>query len=183
MQSEKFKICIKFTLEWETGGRKDGGYTNDPSDAGGETRWGISKRSHPEEDIKNLTKERAVQIFYDEYWNPYYDVIPFPLVFKLFDLGVLFGVKTTVKMLQKTLTSQAKIKLRHDGICGPMTATAVALAKSRGADLLVYEGFLKRMRHRVIAITILKPWNLKFKRGWLNRINFDPGLNEGLVDG
>jgi hypothetical protein len=33
------------------------GYVNDPSDPGGETQWGISKRSYPDVDIKALTRE------------------------------------------------------------------------------------------------------------------------------
>lgn len=55
---------LPFIFEWE------GGYTNDPQDPGGETNWGIDKRSHPNEDIKNLTKERAAQIYFDSYWTP-----------------------------------------------------------------------------------------------------------------
>ena len=42
-----FLKCLKFTLPWETGNDPDGGYTNDPDDPGGETRWGIAKASHP----------------------------------------------------------------------------------------------------------------------------------------
>ena len=32
---------------------------NDPSDPGGETNWGISKREYPDLDIKNLTRDEA----------------------------------------------------------------------------------------------------------------------------
>ena len=31
----------------------EGGYVNDPADPGGETRYGISKRAHPDVDIKS----------------------------------------------------------------------------------------------------------------------------------
>ena len=31
----------------------EGGYVNDPKDPGGETNFGIAKRSHPDVDIKN----------------------------------------------------------------------------------------------------------------------------------
>jgi lysozyme family protein len=37
----------------------EGGYTDNPKDPGGETNWGISKRSYPSVDIKNLTREQA----------------------------------------------------------------------------------------------------------------------------
>lgn len=37
----------------------EGGYVNHPSDPGGETKYGISKRSYPREDIRNMTLARA----------------------------------------------------------------------------------------------------------------------------
>ena len=42
---------------------KEGGYVNHPTDPGGQTNYGIAKRSHPDEDIKNLTKKRATEIY------------------------------------------------------------------------------------------------------------------------
>ena len=38
----------------------EGGYVNDPTDRGGETNFGIAKRFYPDVDIKNLTKEQAI---------------------------------------------------------------------------------------------------------------------------
>ena len=46
----------------------EGGYVNDPKDPGGETNFGIAKRSHPDVDIKNLTKDAAKDIYYEDYW-------------------------------------------------------------------------------------------------------------------
>jgi len=48
----------------------EGGYVNDPKDSGGETNHGISKRSFPNVDIKNLTFEQAIEIGYAFYWTP-----------------------------------------------------------------------------------------------------------------
>ena len=39
--------------------KREGGYVNDPDDMGGETRFGISKRSYPDINIKELTIEKA----------------------------------------------------------------------------------------------------------------------------
>ena len=47
----------------------EGGYSNDSADSGGATRWGISKRSHPNLDITTLTIENAKEIYAEEYWN------------------------------------------------------------------------------------------------------------------
>jgi len=45
----------------------EGGYVNDPDDLGGEINYGICKRYFPDEDIKNLTKERAKELYYEHY--------------------------------------------------------------------------------------------------------------------
>ena len=47
----------------------EGGYVNDPKDPGGETNFGIAKRSHPDVDIKNLTKDGAKEIYKEHYWD------------------------------------------------------------------------------------------------------------------
>ena len=59
----RFDKFIPFIFKWE------GGYDNDPDDPGGETKFGIDKRSHPDVDIKNLTKEHAAEIYRKEYWE------------------------------------------------------------------------------------------------------------------
>ena len=59
-----FDEIIEVVLEHE------GGYVNDPHDAGGETNFGIAKRWYPDVDIKNLTKEQAKKIYHQDYWSP-----------------------------------------------------------------------------------------------------------------
>ncbi|MCX6848522.1 MAG: hypothetical protein NTY98_06350, partial [Verrucomicrobia bacterium] len=60
--SAKFKKFMPFIFQWE--GET---YENDPDDPGGETKFGIDKRSHPNVDIKNLTKEVATAIYWEEW--------------------------------------------------------------------------------------------------------------------
>lgn len=66
-----FELAMQFVGLHEWGNRPDGGYTNNPLDPGGETKFGISKRAHPNEDIKNLTLERALEIYRAQYWDFY----------------------------------------------------------------------------------------------------------------
>ena len=87
-----FDKIIEFTLKYE------GGYVNDPDDPGGETRFGISKRSYPNVDIKNLTIEEAKKI----YKRDYYDAVDFGIMDEktknaLFDTAVNCGVGTARK--------------------------------------------------------------------------------------
>lgn len=60
----RFLKMWPFLVEWE-GSR----YENDPDDPGGATRWGIDQRSHPRENIRNLTEARAKEIYFREYWT------------------------------------------------------------------------------------------------------------------
>lgn len=99
MSQATYKTAIEFVAKWE-GWRDNGGYTNDPKDPGGETKWGISKRAHPNEDIKNLTLERAMEIYRKEYWDIYkaktpsvdLDAIAPECAIVVFDAGVNCGV-------------------------------------------------------------------------------------------
>ena len=71
----------------------EGGYVNHKADPGGETNFGISKRSYPGEDIKGMTVERAKFIYHRDYWGPAgCDAVPDGLRFDLFDMAVNSGV-------------------------------------------------------------------------------------------
>jgi lysozyme family protein len=90
----KFYNALRFTIPHE------GGYVNDPDDLGGETKWGISKKAHPELDILNLTPEQAAEVYYREYWTPSgCQDIDIPLSTLVFDTAVLFGVKRAREFL------------------------------------------------------------------------------------
>jgi lysozyme family protein len=61
-----FQTAVDLVLSHE------GGYTPGlPGDEGGETNFGISKRWHPDLDIKNLTVQQASTIYQQEYWMPF----------------------------------------------------------------------------------------------------------------
>lgn len=93
----RFYDSLKFTINWEKG------YVNDPKDPGGETKWGISKTFHPNEDIKNLTPERAAEIYYLEYWQPSgANFLQYPLCAVVFDTAVLCGVGRAVRWLRES---------------------------------------------------------------------------------
>lgn len=95
--SEAFENAVSFTLKYE------GGYVNNPSDSGGETNFGISKRSYPEIDIKNLTAQKAKEIYYKDYWlGAGCDKLPPLTATALFDTGVNVGVSQAKKWLDTT---------------------------------------------------------------------------------
>jgi lysozyme family protein len=95
MTTRFLKLIIPWLFKWE--GTK---YEDDPDDPGGETRYGIDKRSHPDEDIKNLTADRATQIYWDEYWVKHRcDHMNQPMDWVLFNACVNCGWKRASKLL------------------------------------------------------------------------------------
>jgi len=81
----------------------EGGYTNNPADPGGETNWGICKRSYPLLDIKNLTREQAAGIYYKDFWQPLADAHP-AIRFQVFDFAAFRRPLENCSRLSKSLT-------------------------------------------------------------------------------
>ncbi|WP_230369134.1 glycoside hydrolase family 108 protein [Paludibacterium denitrificans] len=99
----------------------EGGYVNNPADPGGETKFGISKRSYPGVDIKSLTLDQAKAIYLRDFWKSVgCDAVPLTAAFDLFDMAVNSGVKRAITTLQTAAAVTA------DGILGPVTLRAVA---------------------------------------------------------
>jgi lysozyme family protein len=135
----------------------EGGYVNDRNDPGGETKFGISKRSYPREDIANLTLERAKAIYLRDFWQKARcHELPDVVAFALFDAAVNSGVSMGVKLLQRAL------RVTDDGRFGPVT---MAAAKAANPAALA----ARLNGHRLIYMTNLKTWP-HFGKGWARRI-------------
>lgn len=150
----------------------EGGYVNDPHDAGGETNFGISKRSYPSEDIKGMTAERATEIYYRDYWQAIRgDALSFPVAIVLMDCAVNQGVKTAIRLLQKSVGTT------EDGVIGPQTLQAADVA-----DPIGLAG--RFLRHRVIAYSTLANWE-RYRASWVQRtfdayrVAIEGGLDQG----
>lgn len=154
----KFEDCIEFILKWE------GGYSNHPSDPGGETNYGIAKKFYPKLDIKNLTRGQAIDIYQVDYWkrNNLAD-IPVYLRLAYFDCVVNQGPGAAVKILQRALG------LKPDMIFGPKTREA--LTKS-GPDIV-----LKFLSERMLHYASLDAFPV-FGKGWTKRL-IDATLESG----
>jgi len=86
VDASKFNRSVEFTLSWE------GGYVNNPADPGGETKYGISKRSYPKLDIKGLTIAQAKHIYFTDFWTPIgCEALNYPECLAFFDIGVISG--------------------------------------------------------------------------------------------
>jgi len=119
-EMSKFDEIIEVVLEHE------GGYVNDPKDPGGETNFGIAKRSHPDVDIKNLTKEDAKEIYKEVYWdNNKVESLPEDLWHIYFDCCVNMGKSRAVKILQQAANGKGA-NIDVDGGLGPNTLKAIS---------------------------------------------------------
>lgn len=159
-EATKFADIIKRVLESE------GGYVNDPDDPGGETKYGISKRSHPEVDIKNLTIDGALDIYRRLYWVPSKaeKLIP-ELRHQYFDMVVNAGQGNAVKILQKACNGKAKKgeKIAVDGRIGNITI---------GASEKLEVSRLKAYRILYYAEKVQKnPTLEKYFYGWYRRVH------------
>ncbi|MHB8603485.1 MAG: glycosyl hydrolase 108 family protein [Nitrosotalea sp.] len=102
-------------LKWEVGNKPNGGYTNDPTDPGGETKYGISKRAHPSLDIAQLSAQDAADIYAKEYWDVLgCDNLDYPYNLVLFDSGVNCGVPRAAGWLRQATDALSYISLRRD---------------------------------------------------------------------
>jgi len=155
--------------------RNEGGYVNDPTDKGGETNFGISKRSFPNEDIRLMTKDRAIEIYKEKYWNSLYnEIILKELAFKLFDIGINIGVTTAVKKLQVMISSHRPIeddRLIIDGSFGPKTLKAL------NEDILSPLGvFVHHLEGYYEGIVNRNKSQKKFMKGWMKRLHHNPAF-------
>lgn len=134
----------------------EGGYVNDPVDPGGETKYGISKRAYPDEDIRELTLARAKELYRRDYWDKVKgDMLPTPLDAYVFDAAVNQGVPAAIKMLQKTLG------VTQDGIFGLDTQRKAQSATKEQCAMFMAERALRYYGTRNFD---------RFGRGWLKRL-------------
>lgn len=137
----------------------EGGYVFDKDDPGGETNWGISKRSYPLLDIKNLTREDAKSIYFQDFWikgqlHSFHSAV----AFQMFDAAVNHGIPQSLIFLQKAA------EVMQDGEIGPITIAAVN-------KLPLNDILLRYDAYRLFFYSNLpeKQW-IKYSRGWVRRV-------------
>lgn len=142
----------------------EGGYVNDPKDPGGETKFGISKRSYPNLDIKNLTKDKAMEIYRLNYWNACKcDKMPAGIALLVFDHAINAGNSNAGLLLQQSLADPLRVNVSKDGVIGPKT---IAATKSVNQELLLEEYAARRGLH----YALLDNLDDRYGHGWMRRL-------------
>lgn len=160
---ERFERCLGEIL------RHEGGYVDHPSDPGGATNMGITRKTLarwrkvspwtglPKAAVEALTRDEAALIYRAQYWNTVKaGAMPAGVDLALFDFAVNSGPDRAARVLQTAL------RVAADGEIGPLTLAAVEAADPKRLvnDLCDRRlGFLRRLASFSV-----------FGRGWTRRV-------------
>jgi lysozyme family protein len=137
--------------------KNEGILSDNVNDSGGLTKYGISQKSYPNLDIRNLTKQQAEEI----YKRDYYDVCRIDMIenellaLHVFDMAVNAGIGRSIRMLQRV------ILVNVDGVIGEQTINTVNAGNWANAFIQARINYYKQ---------IATGRNLVFLNGWLNRV-------------
>ena len=135
----------------------EGGYVNDVRDPGGETNWGISKRSYPQLDIARLTRDDAKAIYRHDFWDVLGEADA-AIKYQVFDFAVNGGLPVSIRKLQ------AAIGVADDGNFGPVSRAKLAAMEVN--DVLLRFNAQRLRFYASLSDALWKP----FGRGWVNRV-------------
>ncbi len=140
-------------------------YVNHPLDKGGPTKFGIAQRWHPSVNVRELTREEAIEIYWARYWlGRGYDQLPEPVAVKVFDLAINLGEQTVIVCLQRALRA-CGIRVKIDGFVGPETAEAAHRADPAALMASLRSEAAGEYRLRVARESDQEA----FQGGWLKR--------------
>lgn len=150
------RIHITFDIAVDRLLGHEGNYVNNPNDPGGETKFGISKRSYPKLDIRNLTREDAIAIYKRDFWDPISLSVPDSVKYQMFDFAVNSGIDNAIRALQRA------IGVSDDGHWGPISnGTAESIPESDMLMLMIAE--------RLDWMTYRSNWQ-DASKGWTRRM-------------
>ena len=151
--------------------RSEGGFvlTDIPGDLGGQTYAGIARKPNPDWEGWALidrgimpNKSMVMDFYKTRCWNPIKgDDLPSGIDYLVYDFAVNAGVWQSAKLLQRVVGSTA------DGIIGSMTLAAVN--GKEPVDLINL--FTKQKEAFYNIIVQNRPEQVKFIKGWMNRVN------------
>lgn len=143
----------------------EGGYVNHPSDPGGMTNLGVTKRvweewvgrESNEKEMRSLTPEMVEPLYKRKFWDACKcDELPSGIDYLVFDFAVNAGCGRSAKILQTA------VDVTPDGGIGPITLAAV---KAIPEDQLI-EKFSQAKEDFYRSLNTFDT----FGKGWLNRV-------------
>lgn len=132
---------------------REGGYVHHPQDPGGETKYGISKRSYPDLDIPSLSLQQARDIYERDFYKRFsLDRVSDPRAAEWLMDWLVHSGAGAIRHIQRELDVEV------DGRIGPETLTALNRLPD-AQDILRWrlKFLVKLTRHPFIG-------------GWINRL-------------
>ncbi len=165
--------------------KHEGGYVNNPNDAGQATNFGVSLRflkDHPEsgdfdqdgdvdaEDIRNMTMDQAEGIYKQYWWDKFHygNIVDQTIATKIFDMSVNMGAKRAHIITQTAMNKVFGLNLTVDGILGPASLQTINACQEDNEQTFLTSicdeqyGFYQRLIAQ-------KPSLKVFANGWKNR--------------
>lgn len=156
---ENFESSLEIVL------KSEGGFINHPSDPGGATNLGVTKKVWeswvgkpvPISDIRNLTPKQVSPLYKKQYWDAVRaDDLPSGLDYLVFDFAINAGAFRAIKTLQKALS------IVDDGVFGNKTLESIK--KANITDVILRFSDLKEQFYKSL------PTFSVFGKGWMRRV-------------
>lgn len=179
-----FEEALEMLLEIE------GGFVDDPEDCGGATCMGVTQRVYDAyrktcglefRSVSEIDEAEACQIYLDEYWRPArcheLSSISVPVAQEVFEVSVHCGVHLGGALLQQAcncLRLPDSGLLTVDGVCGPITRSAVARL-CVDHELALFTAQNGEQYKFYCLLQERNPKDSKFMRGWMKRVAFRGG--------
>jgi len=160
---------------------EEGGYTNNPNDAGGETNFGVTaavaRANGYQGPMASMTRVDALAVYRNCFWEKSgivaVSVVSPRLAGQLLDCAVNMGVPTAAELLQRALNVLGP-SVSIDGDLGPQTLAALkAYLARRGAigETVLLKSIACLRGYKYIALAESNPNDKSFVFGWIaNRV-------------
>jgi lysozyme family protein len=161
---DNFDVCFDRVIQSE------GGYVNDPADAGGETNLGVTAgawgaylgRPINSGEMQALTKDTVKPFYRQMYWDKVKgDDLPAGVDYVVFDFAVNAGVSRAAKFLQRSVGAV------DDGVIGGGTLGKVAVTNKQR----LLAAFADQKQRFYNGLALSNPSQQKFLKGWLARVD------------
>ena len=158
----------------------EGGYVDDPDDAGGATNYGITQKTYArflgvDEDwiylkhlIKSMPKSTAALIYKQNYYYDLkIDLLPSTLQAQVMDISINSGPNRAYKILQQAISELSVTKLVIDGKFGRKSWATLDLLRKHLKS--INNEMVDLRKDFYLRIIERKPSQVKYKNGWLSR--------------
>lgn len=167
--------------------QREGGYTNNPDDTGGETNFGITvevaRASGYTGYMASMTRQAARDIYAQRYWHqPRFDdvdMVSASIAEEMLDTGVNMGTAVAGKFLQRALNvlnqgDKTYPNIVVDGGVGNMTIAALKAflaARGKAGETVLVRMLNAQQSVRYIELAEANVTQESFEYGWqLNRV-------------